>query len=52
MKIAIFYGSTTCYTEIVAEKLQVLLQTDPAFSAFGTINLHNIKHDPLALMAE
>ena len=52
MKIAIFYGSTTCYTEIVAEKLQVLLQTDPSLSQYGSINLHNIKHDSLALMAE
>lgn len=52
MKIAIFYGSTTCYTEMVAEKIQVLLQSDPQILAHGTIALHNIKTTPLALMQD
>lgn len=40
MKIGLFYGSTTCYTEIAAEKIQ---------STFGdgTIELFNIKDTPL-----
>ncbi len=41
MKIGLFYGSTTCYTEIAAEKIQA--QFDD-----GVIQLHNIKDLPLA----
>jgi len=52
MKIAIFYGSTTCYTEMVAEKIQVLLQSDPQIAAHGLISLHNIKTTPLAQMQD
>lgn len=41
MKIGLFYGSTTCYTEIAAEKIQQqLLPTD--------VELFNIKDVPLA----
>ena len=45
MKIGLFYGSTTCYTEIVAEKLQALIGAD-------TLELNNIKQVPLSKMAE
>jgi flavodoxin II len=41
MKIGLFYGSTTCYTEIAAEKIQQQL------SGF-TVELHNIKEVSLA----
>ena len=52
MKIAIFYGSTTCYTEMVAEKIQVLLQSDPQMASHGSISLHNIKTTPLTQMQD
>ncbi|MGI5308567.1 flavodoxin FldB [Rheinheimera sp. WS51] len=45
MKIGLFYGSTTCYTEIVAEKIQALIGPDH-------VELCNIKQVPLAKMAE
>ena len=41
MEIGLFYGSTTCYTEIAAEKIQS--QFDD-----GTVNLFNLKDIPLA----
>lgn len=41
MEIGLFYGSTTCYTEIAAEKIQ------GQFDA-GVINLFNLKDTPLA----
>ncbi len=44
MKIGLFYGSTTCYTEIAAEKIQEALNT-------FTVELHNIKDTPLSEMA-
>jgi flavodoxin II len=40
MKIGLFYGSTTCYTEIAAEKIQETIGAD-------LIDLHNIKDTPL-----
>lgn len=40
MKIGLFYGSTTCYTEMAAEKIQ------QAFSQ-GSIQLFNLKDTPL-----
>ena len=43
MKIGLFYGSTTCYTEIAAEKIQEKLSN---FS----VELHNIKDTPLTEM--
>ncbi|PSW33705.1 flavodoxin FldB [Photobacterium phosphoreum] len=43
MKIGLFYGSTTCYTEMAAEKIRDCLGAD-------IIELHNIKHTPLAEM--
>ena len=36
MKIGLFYGSTTCYTEIAAEKIQDTIGSD-------LVELHNIK---------
>jgi len=41
MKIGLFYGSTTCYTEIAAEKIQAHFDN-------GVIELFNIKEIPLA----
>ena len=51
MKIGLFYGSTTCYTEIVAEKIQVLLSADPSLPDGSSVTLHNLKQQPLAAMA-
>jgi flavodoxin II len=52
MKIGLFYGSTTCYTEIVAEKIQVLLSADPSLPDGSSVTLHNIKDQPLTLMSD
>lgn len=41
MKIGLFYGSTTCYTEIAAEKIQ------QHFTDELSIELFNIKETPL-----
>lgn len=41
MKIGLFYGSTTCYTEIAAEKIQETIGAD-------LVELHNIKEIALA----
>ena len=41
MKIGLFYGSTTCYTEIAAEKIQATIGAE-------LIELHNLKNEPLA----
>ena len=48
MKIGLFYGSTTCYTEIVAEKIQSMLGNDPSNNQ-PMVTLHNIKESPLSL---
>ncbi|MAD75207.1 MAG: flavodoxin FldB [Rheinheimera sp.] len=45
MKIGLFYGSTTCYTEMVAEKIQALIGAD-------VVDLHNIKTVSLSRMAD
>ncbi|WP_286265269.1 flavodoxin FldB [Thalassotalea atypica] len=45
MKIGLFYGSTTCYTEIAAEKIQATLGAD-------IVDLHNIKDVNLSLSLE
>ena len=42
MKIGLFYGSTTCYTEIAAEKIQEILKSN------YTVELFNIKDTPLS----
>lgn len=41
MKIGLFYGSSTCYTEIAAEKIQACIGAD-------IVDLFNIKTDPLS----
>lgn len=41
MKIGLFYGSTTCYTEIAAEKIRDLIGEQ-------SVDLFNIKDDPLS----
>lgn len=45
MKIGLFYGSSTCYTEMAAEKIQDFLGSD-------LVSLHNVKDTSLALMPE
>lgn len=40
MKIGLFYGSTTCYTEMAAEKIQAELGTE-------LVDIFNIKDEPL-----
>ncbi len=42
MKIGLFYGSTTCYTEIAAEKIQSIIGQD-------IVDIHNIKDVNLSL---
>lgn len=42
LKIGLFYGSSTCYTEIAAEKIRDCIGTDH-------VELHNINHSPLTL---
>lgn len=44
MKIGLFYGSTTCYTEMAAEKIQHAINE---FLADEVVSLHNIKDEPL-----
>lgn len=41
MKIGLFYGSSTCYTEIAAEKIQAAIGSD-------IVDLFNIKTVPLS----
>lgn len=36
MKIGLFYGSSTCYTEMAAEKIREILGED-------LVDLHNLK---------
>lgn len=43
MKIGLFYGSSTCYTEMAAEKIRDTLGED-------FVVLHNIKDDSVSLM--
>ena len=40
MQIGLFFGSTTCYTEMAAEKIRDIIGAD-------IVNLHNIKDEPL-----
>lgn len=50
-KIAIFFGSTTCYTEIVAEKIQAQLMThfeQQKELQLIDVQLFNIKETPLS----
>jgi len=43
MKFGLFYGSTTCYTEITAEKIRHLIGED-------IVDIYNVKESPLSLM--
>lgn len=43
MKIGLFYGSSTCYTEMVAEKIRDILGED-------LVDLHNLKDASPQLM--
>ncbi|AWH89396.1 flavodoxin FldB [Limnobaculum parvum] len=45
MKIGLFYGSSTCYTEMAAEKIRDILGED-------LVVLHNVKDDPVTLMEQ
>ncbi|UUM30214.1 flavodoxin FldB [Vibrio japonicus] len=45
MKIGLFYGSTTCYTEMAAEKIRAIIGED-------LVDVHNVKESPLSLMTE
>ncbi|WP_284193978.1 flavodoxin FldB [Vibrio zhanjiangensis] len=44
MKIGLFYGSTTCYTEMAAEKMRAILGED-------LVDIFNVKQTQLAEMA-
>ncbi|BCL71070.1 Flavodoxin-1 [Vibrio nigripulchritudo SFn27] len=43
MKIGLFYGSTTCYTEMAAEKIRAFIGED-------LVDIFNVKETPLSLM--
>ncbi|GAM67859.1 flavodoxin 2 [Vibrio sp. JCM 19236] len=43
MKIGLFYGSTTCYTEMAAEKIRDIIGEE-------IVDLHNVKDAPLSLI--
>jgi flavodoxin II len=45
MKIGLFYGSTTCYTEMTAEKIRAIIGEE-------LVDIHNVKETPLSLMAD
>jgi len=45
MHIGLFYGSSTCYTQMVAEKIQALLGAD-------LVTQHNLKETPIQTMAQ
>lgn len=45
MKIGLFYGSTTCYTEMAAEKIRAFIGED-------LIDIYNVKESPLSLMSD
>ena len=48
-KIGLFYGSTTCYTEMAGEKIRDTINLSLGFSA---VTLHDIALDPITRMAE
>ena len=43
-KIGLFYGSTTCYTEMAGEKIRDTINLSLGFSA---VTLHDIALDPI-----
>ncbi|ARC93472.1 flavodoxin FldB [Vibrio coralliilyticus] len=45
MKIGLFYGSTTCYTEMAAEKMRAIIGEE-------LVDIRNVKKTPLAEMAD
>lgn len=45
MKIGLFYGSSTCYTEMVAEKIRDTIGEQQ-------VTLHDLKADPVTLMTQ
>ncbi len=45
MKIGLFYGSTTCYTEMAAEKMRAIIGED-------LLDIHNVKEASLNLMSD
>ncbi|MUN34957.1 flavodoxin domain-containing protein, partial [Escherichia coli] len=45
MKIGLFYGSSTCYTEMAAEKIRDILGEE-------FIDLHNVQECDITLMEE
>ncbi|OIQ24261.1 flavodoxin FldB [uncultured Vibrio sp.] len=45
MKIGLFYGSTTCYTEMAAEKIRAIIGEE-------LVDIHNVKESPLSLMSD
>jgi flavodoxin II len=45
MKIGLFYGSTTCYTEMAAEKIRAIIGEE-------LVDIHNVKETPLSHMAD
>lgn len=45
MNIGLFYGSSTCYTEMAAEKIRDFIGDD-------LVTLHNLKDDPPQLMEQ
>ena len=49
MEIGLFYGSSTCYTEMAAEKI---CDSINRLSGRELVVLHNIASDPIALMAD
>lgn len=47
--IGIFYGSSTCYTEMVAEKIAAELK---ALLGETIVDIHNVADEPIATMAD
>lgn len=45
MNIGLFYGSSTCYTEMAAEKIRDIIGQE-------LVTLHNVRDVPLATMAQ
>ncbi|NAW69015.1 flavodoxin FldB [Vibrio sp. V27_P1S3P104] len=45
MKIGLFYGSTTCYTEMAAEKMRAIIGEE-------LLDIHNVKETPLSRMRD
>lgn len=45
MKIGLFYGSSTCYTEMAAEKIREIIGPD-------IVDIHNVKETPISQMSE